>query len=118
MEAIVCCHALKNIPCTNCKLLKALRWAGGGKSSWQDMICIECGATYEIKTKASMEKVETALKHNRIQGGSFRAWCELINSQPTTIKRYLVILPRTFTYKSMQEKGKKFFLMILCSPRG
>ncbi len=77
-EAVLACHALQAESCHNCKYKNALRWNGGSGSSWQDLVCTNCEATYEIKTKATIEKVETALRY-KIQGGSFSAWCELKN---------------------------------------
>jgi hypothetical protein len=79
-EAVLACHALQAESCHNCKYKNALRWNGGSGSSWQDLVCTNCEATYEIKTKATIEKVETALRY-KIQGGSFSAWCELKNSK-------------------------------------
>ena len=61
---------------------------------------------YEVKTKANMEKVESALKWNNIQGGSFLSWCELMNSLHPSKKKYLVILPRKFTINRKLEKGE------------
>ncbi|KAL7538859.1 hypothetical protein ACHAXR_011420 [Thalassiosira sp. AJA248-18] len=103
-EAMLACHALQYEPCYDCKCLNALRWNGGGSASWQDMICIKCGATYEIKTKASMEKVENALHWNNLNGGSFSSWCRLRNSKQPNQKMYLVLLPRKSTFNRHHEK--------------
>ncbi|KAL9187322.1 hypothetical protein ACHAXT_001425 [Thalassiosira profunda] len=105
-EAILACHAVQSVPCFNCKFKKALRWTGGGNSAWTDMICTNCRAVYEIKTKANMEKVENALKWNNIPGGSFSRWCSLRNSVEPGRKMYLVILPRKSTINRRREKGK------------
>ncbi|KAL7524794.1 hypothetical protein ACHAWF_001090 [Thalassiosira exigua] len=110
-EAILACHALQSESCFNCKCRNALRWNGGGAASWQDIVCIKCKATYEIKTKADQEKVEKAFKYNNINGGSFSAWCELRNSKQTTQKTYLVVLPRKFTFNRKLEKGEFIDMM-------
>lgn len=103
-EAVVACHALENEACYNCHYRKALRWNGGGRAAWQDMVCTNCFATYEIKTKAGAEKVEAAFRFNNIQGGSFSAWCRLVNSKRPGQKRYLVVLPRTSTFNRKRER--------------
>ena len=43
MEALVACHARYCEACYKCKFRKSLRWNGGAGSSWQDMICTNCG---------------------------------------------------------------------------
>ena len=43
VEALVACHALSCEACYKCKFRKSLRWNGGASSSWQDMICTNCG---------------------------------------------------------------------------
>ncbi len=96
-EAWLACHALQHESCFNCKCQNTLRWNGGSKSSWQDLICTACECTYEIKTKTNMEQVGKALQYNTIPGGSFPRWCELKNSRRTDQKAFLVLLPRQFT---------------------
>eukprot|EP00581_Thalassiosira_minuscula_P002491 CAMPEP_0183737128 /NCGR_PEP_ID=MMETSP0737-20130205/51098_1 /TAXON_ID=385413 /ORGANISM="Thalassiosira miniscula, Strain CCMP1093" /LENGTH=389 /DNA_ID=CAMNT_0025971333 /DNA_START=90 /DNA_END=1255 /DNA_ORIENTATION=+ len=105
-EAILTCHVLQFEACYSCKFQKALRWNGGSSSSWQDIICTnsDCGATYEIKTKANLEKIENALRWNNINGGSFSAWCQLRNSTRPDQKHYIVVLPRKFTFNRQKEK--------------
>ena len=112
-EAVVACHALKSEPCYNCKFQKALRWNGGGSASWQDMICTNCGATYEIKTKASAEKVESTLERNKIPGGSFSSWCKMKNSKEPDQKMYLVLLPRFSTFNRHNEKGENIICKLI-----
>ena len=54
---------------------------------------------YEVKTKATTERVENAFKHNNILGGSYYRWFKLNNEklQPEQ-KRFLVVLPRLATF--------------------
>jgi len=108
MEAVLACHALASEACYNCKFRKVLRWNGGGSTSWQDMVCTNCGAMYEVKTKANVEKIEKALHFNNIQGGSFSTWCQLMNTKQPNQKMYLVLLPRRPTFNRKKEKGKLF----------
>lgn len=108
-EAVVACHALKNkVSCHNCKCVNTLRWFGGGQASWQDLVCISCGASYEVKTKGDLEQVEKAFKYNNITGGSFEAWCRLKNSVKESEKCYLVVLPRKSTFNRQGKKGAFF----------
>eukprot|EP00804_Cyclotella_cryptica_P010561 CCRYP_019863-RA/>CCRYP_019863-RA protein AED:0.10 eAED:0.13 QI:0/1/0/1/1/1/2/0/352 len=104
-ETRLACHALQHETCYNCKFKNALRWNGGASSSWQDLVCISCKSTYEVKTKADMERVENAFKWNNIPGGSFSKWCELYNEkrQPDQ-KRFLVVLPRSPTLNRQLNK--------------
>lgn len=104
-ETLLACHALQHETCYNCKYQNALRWNGGGSSSWQDLVCVICKSTYEVKTKANTERVENAFKWNAISGGSFSRWCQLNNEkrQPDQ-KRYLVVLPRTPTFNRQLNK--------------
>ena len=111
-EALLSCHMLQAEPCYNCKAQNTLRWNGGGNTSWQDIVCTNCKATFEVKTKATLEKLETALRFNNIQGGSFTAWCELKNSKQSGHKMYLVILPRQHTFNRKMQKGK----VMMCVP--
>ena len=107
MEAALSCHLIKNEKCHSCKYKNALRWNGGGQSSWQDLYCTVCFSTYEVKTKATTERVENAFKWNRIHGGSYYEWCKLNNRKPhPEQKRFLVLLPRMATYNRKRDKGK------------
>jgi hypothetical protein len=106
-EAFLACHALQHAQCFSCKYSKSLRWNGGGTSSWQDLVCITCNSTYEVKTKANMERVEKAFKFNNIPGGSFSNWCLLANSNIRSApdqKRFLVVLPRAPTFNRQLKK--------------
>ena len=107
MEAALSRHLIKHENCHSCKYKNALRWSGGGQSSWQDLYCTVCFSTYEVKTKATTERVENAFKWNRISGGSYQYWC-LLNNQKLhpQQKRFLVLLPRTSTYNRKRDKGK------------
>lgn len=106
MEAILACHAIHHEACFHCKCRNSLRWNGGGKSSWQDLVCIQCECFYEVKTKKDMDKIARSLKFNRIQGGSFVGWCMLNNSKRSDQKVFLVLLPRNAT---MNRKSEKVF---------
>ena len=98
MEAFLACHAIQNETCYSCKC-NGLRWNGGGNSSWQDLFCIVCKSTYEVKTKATTERVENAFKHNNILGGSYYRWFKLNNEKlKPEQKRFLVLLPRLATF--------------------
>lgn len=79
-EAIVACHALQHESCYNCKGRNVLRWNGGDDSSWQDIVC-------EVKTKANVEKVDEALRRNKISGGSFSGWYKVNNARNVNQKR-------------------------------
>eukprot|EP00985_Skeletonema_marinoi_P027703 scaffold23145_cov73-Skeletonema_marinoi.AAC.1 len=51
-----------------------------------------------------MEKVETALRYNNIQGGSFSGWCEMKNSKHRSQKTYLVLLTREPTFNRQNKQ--------------
>lgn len=97
-EALLACHAIQYEACYRCKYHKSLRWMGGPGASWQDLVCIVCESMFEIKTKASMEKVEKCFAYNRTSGGSFRRYCALRNGLNENTKKqqtmFLVLVPR------------------------
>ena len=43
MEALVACHALAFDACYSCKFHRSLRWGGGARLLWRDLICTNCG---------------------------------------------------------------------------
>lgn len=94
MEAAIACHAIHNEACFNCKCRRTLRWKGGRGNAWQDLVCTECQAIYEVKTKETRDHIQKALKYNQIPGGSFRDASRLESSRPVQHKRFLVLLPR------------------------
>ena len=62
VEALVACHALYFEACYKCKFRKSLRWNGGASSSWQDMICTNCGKmSLAKKTKYMLPYLLTTL---------------------------------------------------------
>ena len=62
VEALVACHALYCEACYKCKFRKSLRWNGGASSSWQDMICTNCGKmSLAKKTKYMLPYLLTTL---------------------------------------------------------
>ena len=88
----------------NCKGRNSLRWYGGSNSSWQDLICTACHSMYEVKSKATMEKVESTFKYNKISAGSFERFCSLYNSPKNpNQKMFLVVLPRSDTLNRRRE---------------
>ena len=97
-EAWIACHALKHESCYNCKCKKTLRWAGGVASSWQDLVCTSCDAMFEIKTKASEEKVEKVFHYNNLRVGSYGNFCQLKRRCRPDQKLYLVVLSRASSY--------------------
>lgn len=99
MEAAIACHAIHNETCFHCRHRHVLRWKGGSADAWQDLVCTNCQAIYEIKTKETTEHIRKAFEFNQIPGGSFRAACRLENSRPPNKKRFLVLLPRNATDK-------------------
>lgn len=105
MEAALACYVLQNEKCHSCKYSNALRWNGGGSASWQDLFCTVCRSTYEVKTKATTERVENAFTWNKFQGGSFAKWCQLeMENRKPDQKCYLVVLPRQATYNRKMAK--------------
>ena len=112
-EARFACCAIQHQACYNseCRIKNSLRWYGGSKASWQDLVCIACKSTYELKTKESMEKIEANFQRNEITGGSYLGYCQLRNSpQGKHQKHYLVMLPRTFTVNRAGEKCHPVFI--------
>jgi len=103
-ESWISCHALQHESCFNCKARNSLRWYGGNTSSWQDFVCTACHSMYEVKSKATMEKVERTFKFNNISAGSFKRFCSLYNSpKRPNQKMFLVILPRSYTMNRRRE---------------
>lgn len=96
-EAMLACHALQFEPCFNCKHRKSLRWSGGSKTSFQDLVCIKCKSLFEVKTKENMEKVERTFQCNNLSGGSFSRYSATRNGLLPGQKMFIVMLPRTFT---------------------
>ena len=103
-EARLACYALQSEACFECKYRNTLRWNGGVGASWQDLVCIQCESMYEVKTKATMEKIEREFKYNSIRAGSFSRYCSLRNSLKQGQKMFLVVLPRLPTF---DRSGKK-----------
>lgn len=61
-------------------------------SAWADVVCINCHATYEIKSRKNQEKVRKVMvKYNKVRGGSFLAFSRF----KTKGERYLVMVGRT-----------------------
>lgn len=75
-EAIVASHAVHAEACYHCKMRESLRWCGGSSNSWKDLKCMKCGSCFEIKSKASKEKVDRQFSFGTVHGGSFRRWCQ------------------------------------------
>jgi len=97
-EALVAHHLCLSMPCHSCKLRKKLRWNGGrgNQSSWADIVCTFCKSTYEVKSKASSDKIEQLFQYNRTMAGSFRLFHQMPPAS-TKKKRYLVIVNRAKT---------------------
>lgn len=111
LEARIACYALQFQSCYNCNFSKSLRWYGGNKASWQDLVCTVCNSMYEIKTKATMEKVQACLETNSIFGGSFERYCRLRKSIRSPDQRmYVVLLPRKPTVNRKMEKCRPVFI--------
>lgn len=101
-QAIVAQYMELHLACVNCNLRECLRWNGGHKtlSSWSDVVCLECHATYQIKSKKDADKVDKGLKFNSFRGGSFKRYYKY---HPLG-KRYLVIVSRAASYDRKQRK--------------
>mmetsp|Transcript_20503 Transcript_20503/g.31110 ORF Transcript_20503/g.31110 Transcript_20503/m.31110 type:complete len:425 (-) Transcript_20503:553-1827(-) len=97
LEAWGACHAIQKEPCFNCGCTDSLRWNGGSGSSWQDIVCIKCGAMYEVKTKASMDKIRSEYYFNNLSSGSFNNYCKIAESRRRDQKMFLVLFPREHT---------------------
>ena len=100
-ESWFSCHALQHESCFNCKGRNSLRWYGGSKSSWQDLICTACHSTYEVQSKATMEKVESTFNYNNISAGSFERFCS--RPKKPNQKIFLVVLSRSNTLNRTRE---------------
>lgn len=51
----------KNVKCAGRKKAEStIQWGGGSAGSWCDMVCISCGAIYEVKSKnpSGVEKIQ------------------------------------------------------------
>lgn len=106
LEATLACYALQNqVPCLSCHALKTLRWNGGFGTSFMDIVCTFCNSTYEVKTKADMEKCESQFERNYSIGGSYRGYWGHRNAMTKDQKMYLVVLPRDWT---MGRNGKQY----------
>ena len=84
-ESWFSCHALQHESCFNCKGRNSLRWYGGSKSSWQDIICTACHSTYEVKSKATMEKLRVLSNIKTFLLGRLSAFVA-----STTVQRNLI----------------------------
>jgi len=91
MEALVACQLVHHEACKSCFARNGLRYNGGSDeaSSWADVVCVRCHATYEIKSKADNQKLENCWKYG-YPGGSFRTYAAL---EPNG-KRFLVVVSR------------------------
>jgi hypothetical protein len=78
--------------CFCCESKSCLRWIGGLNGlAWGDVVCVECKALYEIKSKATIDKVHKCLfQYNSVQCGSFLNFAE----HRRLGKKYLVIVSR------------------------
>jgi hypothetical protein len=97
-EAITASYAIHNLNtcCASCNCSESLRWMGGYGTSWKDIVCIKCDSSYEIKSKASNEKIEKVIRYNNIQGGSFKRFHRLRREKEgiEDAKHYLVLVSR------------------------
>lgn len=111
-EAVLACHAIHKEACFHCKNRNSLRWNGGDNTSWMNLVCISCNSTYEIKTKASMEKCESEYESSWIRGGSYLNYWKHRNAieGTRTQKMFLVILPRQWTVN----RSGKFVRPVTC----
>eukprot|EP00980_Cylindrotheca_fusiformis_P013581 scaffold3479_cov106-Cylindrotheca_fusiformis.AAC.2 len=98
MEALLACHAIHQEACFNCKYRHSLRWNGGGRSSWQDLVCIKCKCMYEVKSKKDMDAIQKGAHYNRLYGGSFYGWSLVNNTKGPDQKIFLVQVPRMPTH--------------------
>ena len=93
--------------CFRCRRRNTLRWYGGSGTCWQDVVCIACGSTYEVKTKADMEKIGKAYQYNSTRGGSFAEYHQAKRGhQPKypNRKMFVVNLPRKATIDRLGAK--------------
>jgi len=91
-EAFTAYYMQNDMPCQSCKFRNCLRWNGGFGGPWSDVICIQCQALYEIKSKADEDAIEKAFRFNAFQGGSFRFFYK--NTVGDDRVRYLVVVSR------------------------
>ncbi|OEU06527.1 hypothetical protein FRACYDRAFT_254547 [Fragilariopsis cylindrus CCMP1102] len=101
-EALVARHMIDQMPCRSCGCRHQLYWNGGfdSSSSWADVVCKNCMASYEIKSVSSDATFEKKLKYNSFNGGSFRKF----HKNPARYQaRYFVIVSREAT--SSQESN-------------
>jgi hypothetical protein len=97
MESALTCRAIHHEPCFSCKYRNTLRWNGGDRMSWQNLVCTHCDCMYDIQTKEDMDNVEKYLSFNSFPGGSFLSSCMLHYSKRPGQKMFLVLLPRRAT---------------------
>lgn len=59
--------------CLNCDASKTVRWIGGLRGRcWGDAVCLDCKALYEIKSRATVDKIHAILfRYGQIDGGSY-----------------------------------------------
>ena len=71
-EAIVG-HYIENnhVECLNCEEAFCMKWSGGSSSPWEDIKCVNCGSTYEVKSKRDENSIDVEVERNDISGGSF-----------------------------------------------
>ena len=101
-EALVARHMIDQMQCRSCGCRHQLYWNGGfdSSSSWADVVCKNCMASYEIKSVSSDATFEKKLKYNSFNGGSFRKF----HKNPARYQaRYFVIVSREAT--SSQESN-------------
>ena len=110
-EARFACYALQHQACYSCHC-RSLRWNGGSKASWQDLVCIVCKSTYELKTRATMETIDKNFRKNEIRGGSYSRYRELVNvsKKGPEEKMFMVLLPRQYTYNQNREKCHRVYI--------
>ena len=88
-------------------------------------MCVECRCMYELKTKASMQRIESTYRHNHLNSGSFSAYCQIeraryvddpnghrhkVNNSGGRPKMFLVLLPRKFTFDLNRQKIHPVFI--------
>mmetsp|Transcript_13648 Transcript_13648/g.27525 ORF Transcript_13648/g.27525 Transcript_13648/m.27525 type:complete len:340 (-) Transcript_13648:34-1053(-) len=96
-EALVAHQMVYHMQCESCKCRGHLFWNGGfGMSgSWADVVCRKCMASYEIKSRPTIDKIERDFQFNSFRGNSFRMFC----GNPARYQaRYLVVVCRGETY--------------------
>ena len=116
-EYMVAKHIKKSthIKCINCKPTnRSIIWNGGSSTSWQDLICTNCGAFYEIKAKKTWyenfmprEKAINRCLARDVNGGSYSRFKE---QKGEKINHFLVIVDRG---KLTQNKHQVYCYKIL-----